>query len=116
MKNEKPERLIAAVHTVLKGDLAISENMRAKILENLVGNRDNRPGFTIDKLTDRELEVFRMLGLGLSTRGIAEKLSVSIKTVEAHFAHIKQKLGLQSGAELHHQAFHWTNSLAGGAK
>lgn len=115
MKKERPEKLIAAIHTVLNGELAISEIIKAKILENLVGSREGRPGFSIDKLTDRELEVFRMVGLGLPTRGIAEKLSVSVKTVEAHFAHIKQKLGLQSGMELHHHAFHWTNKMAGDA-
>lgn len=116
MKNERPERLIAGIRDVLNGEIAISEKMKAKILGNLVGNRESRPGFPIDRLTDRELEVFRLLGVGLPTREIAEKLSVSVKTVEAHFAHIKQKLGVHSGAELQHQAFHWASGPAGEAK
>jgi DNA-binding NarL/FixJ family response regulator len=112
MKSERPERLVASIREVLKGEIALSEKMKTVILGNLVGNRESRPGYSIDRLTDRELEVFRMVGLGNPTRGIAEKLSVSVKTVEAHLAHIKQKLGLQTGVELQHKAFHWANKSA----
>jgi DNA-binding NarL/FixJ family response regulator len=106
MKHEPPDRLIAGIFSVLKGEIALSEKTKAKILGNLAGQREGRGGLSLDRLTDRELEVFRLIGQGLTNRRISEKLSLSVKTIEAHCAHIKQKLGLRTGAELQYQAFH----------
>ncbi|MDB5049348.1 MAG: two component transcriptional regulator, LuxR family [Fibrobacteres bacterium] len=105
MKNEPPDRLIAGIYAALKGEITLSEKIKAKILGNLAGHREGRKGLSVDRLTDRELEVFRLIGQGYTNRRISEKLSLSVKTIEAHCAHIKQKLGLNTGAELQYQAF-----------
>ena len=76
----------------------------------LAGRREPAAATAIDKLTDRELEVFRLLGEGMTTRRIAERLSISVKTVEAHIAHLKSKLGAESGRELQHRAYAWSSS------
>ena len=110
MKNESPEKLIAGILSVLAGEVALSDRMKEKILANLAGAREGKPGFSIDRLTDRELEVFRLIGEGKTTRQAAEKLSLSVKTIEAHIAHVKRKLGVESGRDLQHKAFSWTTS------
>ncbi len=107
MKNEHPDRIVEGILTVLKGEIAISEKMKAKILGRMAGSREAKQGFSVDRLTDRELEVFRLVGEGLSTRKMADKLSLSIKTIEAHIAHVKRKLGTESGRELQLRAFNW---------
>ncbi|MDB5106881.1 MAG: citB [Fibrobacteres bacterium] len=105
MKHVRPEGLIAGIHSVLKGEIAVSEKIKAKIIGGLAGGRDGGKGLSLDRLTDRELEVYRLIGKGNTIRGISEMLSVSVKTIEAHSAHIKRKLGLGSGAELQYHAF-----------
>jgi DNA-binding NarL/FixJ family response regulator len=105
MKHEKPEVLVAAIRAVLKGEIAVTDRIKSRIVANLAGAREDRPGLSLDRLTDRELEIFRMLGKGNTIRRISEKLALSIKTIEAHCAHIKQKLGLTSGTELQYMAF-----------
>lgn len=112
MKNEAPEKLVAGILAVLAGEVALSERMKEKILANLAGSKDGKPEFSIDRLTDRELEVFRLIGEGKTTRQAAEKLSLSVKTIEAHIAHVKSKLGVESGRDLQHKAFAWTRSSA----
>jgi DNA-binding NarL/FixJ family response regulator len=105
MKHEKPEVLVSAIRAVLKGEIAVTERIKSRIVANLAGARAERPRLSLDKLTDRELEIFQLLGKGNTIRRISEKLSLSIKTIEAHCAHIKQKLGLSSGPELQYMAF-----------
>ena len=68
----------------------------------------------MDRLTDRELEVFEAIGRGQSTRQIAEQLHRSIKTIEAHREHIKEKLGLKNAAELSRRAFQWVETADSG--
>lgn len=109
MKHETTERLAAGVRAALAGEIVLSDHMKRKILQNMSGKREAGPGSTLDKLTDRELEVFRLIGEGLTTRLIAEKLSISIKTVEAHIAHLKSKLGAGSGRDLQHRAYSWSS-------
>lgn len=111
MKNTAPADLLAAIRAALSGEVVVSEAMKRKILANLSASRGNRSGFNVDRLTDRELQVFRMLGDGLTTRGIAEKLTLSVKTIEAHMAHLKRKLGSENGKELQRQAFTWSSGL-----
>ena len=110
MKNETPEKLVAGILAVLAGEVALSDRMKEKILASLAGTRDGKQGFSIDRLTDRELEVFRLIGEGKSTRQTAEKLSLSVKTIEAHIAHVKRKLGVESGRDLQHKAYSWATS------
>lgn len=100
MKQEAPQTLLSAVRKVLAGEVYVSQKMGATLLQRIVGGK--RPGteLPMDRLTDRELEVFRMIGAGQSVKEIADKLFLSVKTVEAHREHIKEKLNLKSSAEL----------------
>ncbi len=107
MKKEVTEKLIQAIRQVLKGKIYISEKMMAKMLDNMVDGGPDVVSSPIERFTDRELEVFQLIGRGLGTRQIAKKLHVSIKTVEAYRAHIKTKLNLKSGTELVQRAIHW---------
>ena len=109
MKHSPPEKLAEGVRLALAGEIILSESMKRKILLGLAGQREPAAATAIDKLTDRELEVFRLLGEGMTTRRIAERLSISVKTVEAHIAHLKSKLGAESGRELQHRAYSWSS-------
>lgn len=106
MKQEAPQKLLAAIRRVLTGQVYLSDAMGASLLQRMVGGRKTakQGGATgelpMDRLTDRELEVFRLIGGGKSVKEIADKLFISAKTVEAHREHIKEKLGLRSSAEL----------------
>ncbi|MGD0390647.1 MAG: response regulator transcription factor [Tepidisphaeraceae bacterium] len=100
MKQESPETLLAAIRTVLAGEVYVSGKMGATLLQHMVRGRKRGGGLPMDRLTDRELEIFRMIGAGRSVKEIADKLFLSIKTVEAHREHIKEKLNIKSSAEL----------------
>ena len=100
MKQEAPQTLLHALRKVLKGEVYVSERMSAVLLQRMVGNRKSDGELPMDRLTDREMEIFRMIGAGLSIKEIAEKLFLSAKTIEAHREHIKEKLSLKSSAEL----------------
>ena len=108
MKNESPERLIEAIHSVLAGKIVVSNKIASKALAHYAGKQPGAALSPVETLTDRELEVFRLLGQGGNSRFIAKTFSLSVKTVEAHIAHIKQKFGLSSGGELQHRAILWT--------
>jgi DNA-binding NarL/FixJ family response regulator len=99
MKQEPPERVMSAIRKVLAGNIHLSEAMSAKLLRNLAGVR-NADASPLERLSDRELEIFRLIGKGHSVRSIAEELFLSPKTVEAHKEHIKQKLNLKTSNEL----------------
>lgn len=113
MKREPVPALYRAIRDVAAGGLAVSARVTAAALGTLQG-RSRRPAGAADELTDRELQVFRLLGLAWSTRSIAEKLGVSVKTIEAHRENIKNKLGVQSGAELVARAALWVREQGGG--
>lgn len=100
MKQEAPPMLLTAIRKVLSGQVYVSEKMGATLLQRMVGGRKSMGELPMDRLTDRELEVFRMIGSGLSVKEIADKLCLSAKTVEAHREHIKEKLNLKNSAEL----------------
>lgn len=100
MKQEATEKLLTAIRRVLAGEIYLSPRMSTRLLGQLASAAPGGDVSPISRLTDRELEVFTMIGRGLSTREIAEKLFLSVKTVEAHREHIKEKLGLRSSAEL----------------
>lgn len=110
MKQEGPERLAAAIRTVLGGHVALSPRMSAKVLETLVGPRGQPGGGPVEKLTDRELEVLRLFGEGWSTDEIASRLHLSPKTVDVHRGHIKEKLGLKTTPEFVRFAIRWVAS------
>lgn len=100
MKQEAPQTLLSAVRKVLLGEVYVSEKMGATLLQRIVGGRKAGGNLPMDRLTDRELGIFAMIGAGQSMKDIADKLCLSVKTVEAHREHIKEKLNLKSSAEL----------------
>jgi DNA-binding NarL/FixJ family response regulator len=107
MKHEPVEQLLMAVRQVLAGEVYLSEAMRKNLLVNSLHASSQNPVPGVDGLTDREVEVFRLIGEGLGTRYIAERLGLSISTVESHRTHIKEKLGLKSAPDLVRQAVEW---------
>ena len=117
MKQEKLDRLLLAISRVLSGAIYVSDQVAAHAVQRLaVGNpagaaarRRPRRRWTLtsQRLTDRELQVFRLIGRGLGTRLIAETLHLSRKTIESHREHIKTKLGLRDGSELIQRAIQW---------
>ena len=100
MKQEPPDVLLGAIRRVLAGEIYVSPKMGATLLRRMVGSREVNATSPMERLTDRELEVFRLIGAGQSVREIADKLCLSVKTVEAHREHIKEKLSLKTSAEL----------------
>jgi len=100
MKHEPPATLLSAIRKVLSGEVYVSDKMGATLLQRMVGGKKPSDALPMDRLTDRELEIFRMIGGGQTVKEIADKLFLSVKTVEAHREHIKQKLNLKSSAEL----------------
>jgi DNA-binding NarL/FixJ family response regulator len=110
MKQEGSERVLTALRKVLQGEVYLSERLGSRMLHSLVNNRASLTRSPVEELSDRELEVFSLIGQGHGTRAIAERLHLSIKTIESHRAHIKEKLGLQTAAELVHHAIQWVQS------
>lgn len=106
MKQEGPERLIQGIRRVLSGGIFVSEQISGQILDALSGTR--RGSSPVSALTDREFEVYRLLGQGREPHEVAQILHVSIKTVDTHRLHIRQKLGLRNATELIHHATRWT--------
>jgi DNA-binding NarL/FixJ family response regulator len=100
MKQEATEKVLVAVRRILGGDIYLSDRMANKLLHQYISGASQDVNSRLSTLSDRELEVFRLIGEGRSTRQIAEKLHLSIKTVETYQAHIKDKLSLHSGREL----------------
>lgn len=109
MKDRAPEQLIDAITQVLGGGVFLSQTMTLKLMEQFAGGK---PGSAISTLTDRELEVFCAIGEGKSSREIAGKLNISIRTIDAHRTHIKEKLGVRDAAELTYYAIRWVESQA----
>ena len=99
MKQEPQETVMTAIRRIVKGQTHLSEKMAAKLLRSFSGNRqaDVPP---LERLSDRELQVFRLIGQGRSVKDIADELFLSPKTVETHKEHIKQKLNLDSSNDL----------------
>jgi DNA-binding NarL/FixJ family response regulator len=100
MKQEATEKVLVAVRRILSGDIYLSDRMANKLLHQYISGASADLNSRLSALSDRELEVFRLIGEGRSTRQIAEKLHLSVKTVETYQAHIKDKLSLHSGREL----------------
>jgi len=107
MKQEATEKVLVAVRRILNGELYLSDRMSNKMLQHYIGGAPSMIQSRISSLSDRELEVFRLIGEGRATREIAEELHLSVKTVETYQAHIKDKLALRSGRELIQHAIQW---------
>jgi DNA-binding NarL/FixJ family response regulator len=98
-KQESNEKLIQALRTVIRGERYVSAELTLHLVTQALGKRNNAED-PIEHLTDRELEIFKLIGAGENTSAIAERLFLSTHTVDTHRAKIKRKLGAKSGAEL----------------
>jgi len=107
MKQEAPESIIKAIRHIHKCNIYLSERMCAKMLNKFLSSNRAGPSPTLEILSDRELEVYRLIGKGLATREIADQLNLSIKTIETFRAKIKNKLKLKNAAELAQHAIHF---------
>jgi DNA-binding NarL/FixJ family response regulator len=109
MKQAPTSEVMKAIRLVLSGELYLSDAMSSRLVrEHLNGTKRQRVT-EVDDLSDRELEIFELIGHGRTTRQIAAKLRLSVSTVETHRAHIKEKLTLPSGLELVRRAVEWVN-------
>jgi DNA-binding NarL/FixJ family response regulator len=107
MKRESTKRILATVREVLAGRMGVSDQIAALFARKFIDGRNVDARVPLGELSDRELEVFNLLGLGLGSRKIAQALDVSIKTIQAHCANIKQKLHLSTATELLREATKW---------
>ena|SRR5881296_549197 len=112
MKEEATEDVRKAIRTILNGELYVSRKMSVLALHKLLAKVPAREGNYIERLTDRELQVFQMIGSGMATADIAIELKLSYKTVEAHRENIKHKLGLRNAIDLLCHATHWVHGLS----
>jgi len=110
MKQEGGRKLMEAIRHVLAGKIYVSDKISAKILENYSGRRPEAVHSPVERLSDREFEVFQLIGQGQGTRQIADHLHLSVKTVEVHRANIKRKLELKAATELVRFAIRWTEA------
>jgi DNA-binding NarL/FixJ family response regulator len=108
MKQEATEKVLVALRRILSGEIYVSDRVANSMLQHYVHGSHPAERSSVSELTDRELEVFRLIGEGHGTRQIAEALHLSVKTVESYQAHIKEKLSLRSGRELVQHAVQWT--------
>jgi DNA-binding NarL/FixJ family response regulator len=107
MKQEATDTVLVALRRILAGEVYISDRATSRMLQRIVARPATRQRTSVASLSDRELEVFRLIGSGLGTKEIAEKLQISAKTVESYQAHIKKKLSLPSARALVQRAIEW---------
>jgi len=111
MKQEGGRKIMEAIRRVIEGRTYVSEKMASTIVDIFSGRRIEAS--PVEKLSDREFEVFQLIGRGLSTKELADRLHVSVKTIEVHRVNIKQKLGMQTAPELIRFAVRWVESESG---
>jgi DNA-binding NarL/FixJ family response regulator len=110
MKQEAIEKMMEAIRRVIKGEVYVSERVSATIVKKFIDGKTESARSPVEVLSNRELEVFQLIGQGFGTRQIAQELNVSIKTVESYRANIKEKLNLKNATELLRHAVHWVDS------
>jgi len=110
MKQEATEEVIVAIRKVLSGQVYASETITEKMVSKFINGPTDASASPVDQLSDRELEVFILIGKGYGTRKIADKLYLSVKTIETYRAHLKEKLGLADSTELLRYAIQWVSS------
>jgi len=113
MKEAGGENLLAAVRQVLAGQVYVSPRMSAQLLDSFSGRKSRQADSPFGKLTDREFEVFQMIGRGCSTREIAQQLGLSTKTVDVHRGNLKAKLDLKDTTALVRHAVRWVETQGG---
>jgi len=109
MKAEAAHEVLNAIRTTLQGELYVSRKMSVLVLHKLLNGSSDANGNYLGRLTDRELQVFQMIGSGQGTADIAAELHVSLKTIESHRENIKHKLGLRNAVDLLCHAVHWVH-------
>jgi len=108
MKDEPVAKILGVVRTVLDGGVYVSAGIAARLMsQSAAGGLDAVPRMGLEKLTNRELQVYTCIGEGLTSRKVAEKLNLSVRTVHVHREHIKRKMGFRNAPELVHHATHW---------
>ncbi len=107
MKAEALEQIVTAVRRVAEGNIYVTPRFSERLVFKAIQSLEGGMGSPVDRLSDRELEVLRLLGKGLGTRDIAHTLHLSVKTIETHRAHIKEKLGFKEAAEMVRFAIDW---------
>jgi len=107
MKQEATDKVLIAVRRILNGEIYLSDRIANRMLKHFITGSSTLRNSSVADLSDRELEVFRLIGEGHGTRQIAEALHISVKTVESYQAHIKEKLSLRSARELMQRAIQW---------
>jgi len=110
MKRESTKKIIDAIHEVLRGNLYLSKEMTELLVEKFVSSDPQHVGLPIAQLSDRELEVFRLIGQGYEINEIAKMLNVNHKTIHTYSTRIREKLKLDSSAELLREALRWTET------
>jgi DNA-binding NarL/FixJ family response regulator len=108
MKQEPAKTVKTAIRKVLGGDMHLSEKMASSVITKFMHGSDDLPPSPLEKLSDRELEVFQMLGMGKGVRQIAEEMDVTVPTVNSFRNRIKEKLQLKSSTEVMLHAIHWS--------
>jgi DNA-binding NarL/FixJ family response regulator len=111
MKEVVSERIITAIRTVLSGEIYVSNAMSKRILRQLAGGKVDTISTPMDSLSDREIEVFRLIGQGYKVSKVAQRMHLSVKTVETYRARIKEKLSLADADELLRHAIQWVSSV-----
>lgn len=112
MKEEAGDKVALALQHLLRGEMYLSAKMKQRMLHRFVNKRGDTAEFAIDTLSNREMEVFRLIGNGFSTRQIATQLGLSAKTIDSYREHLKVKLGLDNGADLIRHAIQWVRMEA----
>jgi DNA-binding NarL/FixJ family response regulator len=110
MKHEASEKIITAIQRIQQGEIYLSDRIKEKMLHRFVNHKTDELVSPIDTLSDREMEVFQLIGNGYGTRLIAQQLNLSIKTIDSYREHLKLKLNLESGSELVRYAIQWMKS------
>lgn len=110
MKRQDSATILRAIQVVLQGQVFLSQPMRERLLQKAVGGGHAAKATSTAQLTDREIEVLQLIGEGRTTRQIAQKLHLSISTVETHRAHLKEKLNVRNSSELIRAAVEWVNA------
>jgi DNA-binding NarL/FixJ family response regulator len=109
-KQQLGETVVAAIHHVLAGETYMSETLQRQLAQQYIAGRPFETASPISSLSDRQLQVFRLIGRGRTTRQIAGILSRSVKTIESHIAQIKNKLAIETAAELARRAAQWVET------
>jgi DNA-binding NarL/FixJ family response regulator len=109
-KRDSTERIVEAIRAVLAGQVYAAADVLAQLTERMIGYTATKQPGSVELLSNRELEVFRRLGEGQGTRKISEEMGLSMKTVQAYSARIKEKLGLANVSELVREAVRWVET------